>query len=76
MVFGLAHLVAAELAIFISDPTSLRDGFDAVSAHRWCLFDLHEGSTWTLQMGISNDDLHILVRRVVAHPIWGMGIKN
>jgi hypothetical protein len=76
MVFGLAHLVAAELAIFVGDPASLGDGFHAVSAHRWSLLDLHKGPTWTLQVGVSDDDLHILVGRVVAHPIRGIGKKN
>jgi hypothetical protein len=33
MIFGLAHTVAAELAVFVGDPASLGDGFAAVFAH-------------------------------------------
>jgi hypothetical protein len=33
MIFGLAHSVAAELAVFVGDPASLGDGFAAVFAH-------------------------------------------
>ena len=33
MIFGLAHSVAAKLAVFVGDPATFGDGFAAVFAH-------------------------------------------